>query len=77
MLRVAARLQDIGSILLGRTAEEEAGLQARQAMLAAAGVSASLLSGAELQLVEPSLAVSPTSTGLLVESDAQLVCPCI
>ncbi len=66
-------LQDIGSILLGRTSEEEAGLEARQAMLTASGVTASLLSGSELRRLEPSLAVSSGSSGLLVDSDAQLV----
>ena len=65
--------KDIGSILLGRMQDEEAGLAARQAMLAAAGVSASLLDDVQLRSLEPSLAVSPGSSGLLVETDAQLV----
>lgn len=65
--------QDIGSILLGRTRDEEASLGARQARLAAAGVSASLLNDMQLRALEPSLGVAPGSSGLLVESDAQLV----
>ncbi|KAK9821274.1 hypothetical protein WJX74_007314 [Apatococcus lobatus] len=70
--RKAIEWQDIGSILLGRTKDEQAGLGGRQTMLAAAGVSASLLNDVQLRNLEPSLGVSPGSSGLLVETDVQL-----
>ena len=66
-------LQEMGSMLLATTADQEADLAVRQASLAAAGVHAELLERGQLLQREPALQGSSALAGLIVAADAQLV----
>lgn len=65
--------QDTGSILVATSADEANALQDRQRHLAEAGLQAKYLDSAQLLAEEPALSQN-VCAGLLVETDAQLVC---
>ena len=76
MLNIAdCAWQENGSILLGSTGAEWEELSQRHAQLGLAGIQAQLLDHRELSVLEPALACTPSTAGLLVPGDAQLVSP--
>ena len=66
-------MQDRGSLLLAGNDTEAEQLEERAAALKAAGLSAELLDASSLRHREPALDVHPGMTGLLLQSDAQVV----
>lgn len=62
--------QSVGSMLIAATAEESEGLRLRQALLAAAGLEARLLSADDARQLEPALQL--VHSAMLVPTDAQV-----
>jgi glycine/D-amino acid oxidase-like deaminating enzyme len=70
---VAVEWQEAGSLLLGQTKEEAEQLEWRHDMLAQHGITSQLLSREALKTLEPGLALPQQGSGLLVQTDAQIV----
>jgi glycine/D-amino acid oxidase-like deaminating enzyme len=70
---VAVEWQETGSLLLGQTKEEGDQLQWRHDMLSQHGIASQLLSREALRELEPGLALPQQGSGLLVQTDAQIV----
>lgn len=63
----------MGSLLLASDALEKEQLEERAAQLQGEGLSPILLDSRELQEAEPDLQVSDSMSGLLLQTDAQIV----